>query len=244
MAVDGEAEGALRHRPPGQRGDLLDLFRRGRFLDGALAHHVEAGCAVAHQAADVDHRPQPFDGVQIAAVGLPVPRQAGEDGVLRNVLDGLHHAGQKLAIRFAAGREGHAAVAEQRGGDAVPGDGRHVRIPADLGVQVGVQVDEAGGDRMAAGVDFFDALGGYVAHGNDGVAVDGDIRGERFGAGAVHDGAVADYEIMCHLLALSLTCGMATMLRVPRGRNAAAQRCEQRFWANCWTSASSRRPVG
>ena len=144
VTVDGEAKCALLHRLAGQRHDLLDLLRRRLLLDGAFAHDVEAGRAVSHQAADVDHRPQPLERVEIAAVGLPVPGQASQDRMFRNVLHGLHHAGEELPILVAAGREGDPAVAEQSRGDPVPGDGRHLRIPADLGIEVGVQIDEAG----------------------------------------------------------------------------------------------------
>ena len=77
MAVHGEAECAFLHRLRGERGDLLDFLRRRLLFDGALAHHVEARGAVANQAADVDHRAEAFDGIEVAAVGLPVPRQAG-----------------------------------------------------------------------------------------------------------------------------------------------------------------------
>ena len=137
MAVHRETECAFLHRLRGERGDLFDFLRRRLLFDGALAHHVEARGAVANQAADVDHRAEAFDGIEVAAVGLPVPRQAGQDGVPRDVLHGLHHAGEELAVLLAARRKGNAAVAEQGGGDAVPGDRGHVRIPADLGVEVG-----------------------------------------------------------------------------------------------------------
>ena len=45
--------------------------------------------------------------------------------------------------------EAEAAVAQHHRGDAVPAGDRAVRVPADLGVVVGVQVDEAGRDDQA-----------------------------------------------------------------------------------------------
>ena len=196
MPVHGEAQGAFAHGLARHLGDLLDLFRRCLLLDGAFAHDVEAGGAVAHQAADIDHGAKALDGVEVAAVGLPVPRQAREDGVLRNVLHRLHHAGEEFAVFAAAGREGDAAVAEQGGGDTMPGDRGHVRIPADLGVEVRVQIDEARRDGLPAGVDFLAPVAGNFAHGGDGVAIDGNVAFERRAAGAIDDDTVANYEIV------------------------------------------------
>ena len=198
MPVHGEAERPLGNGRACQRRDLADFVFGGLFLDGALAHHMEPRGAVPHQPADVDHRLQAFDGIQVAAVGLPIPRQAGEDGVLGNVLDGLHHAGKELPVLLAAGRERDAAVAEQGGGDAMPSHRRHMRIPADLRIQMGVQVDEAGRDDEALGVDFFLANALHFANGGDGTAVDGDVACDRRTAGAIDDGAVADDQVMSH----------------------------------------------
>ena len=111
----------------------------------------------------------------------------------RDVLHGLHHAGEELAVLLAARRKGNAAVPEQGGGDAVPGDRRHVRIPADLGVEVGMQVDEPRRHGMAGRVDFLAPLAADFADGADGVAVDGDVAFERLVAGAVDNGSVADH---------------------------------------------------
>ena len=199
MPIHGEAQGALGHGRARQGGDLADFVLGGLFLDGALAHHVEARRAVPHEAADVDHRLQAFDGVQIAAVGFPIPGQAGEDGVLRNVLDGFHHAGEELPVLRPARGEGDAAVAEQGGGDAMPGHRRHVRIPADLGIEMGVQIDEAGRDGMAGGVDLLLAGLRHCADRGDRIAVNGDVNFLGRIARAVHDEAVADYQIMSQL---------------------------------------------
>ena len=64
---------------------------------------------------------------------------------------------------------------------------------ADLGVEVGMQVDEARRHGMAGGVDFLAALAADFADGADGVAVDGDVAFEGLVARAVDDGAVADH---------------------------------------------------
>ena len=155
-----------------------------------MSHDVEPHGAVTHHAGHVDRRGHRVQGVEVFAVGLPVPRQPGQDGFSRDVLHGLHHFGEKLPVGGLAGREGDAAVAEQGGGDAVPGDGRQHRIPADLRVEVGVQVNKSRRDREPVGADLLLASAVHFADGGDGVAVDGDIRGKRFGTRAVDDLAV------------------------------------------------------
>ena len=75
-------------------------------------------------------------------------------------------------------------------------DGRQERVPGGLAVVVRVDVDEAGRDQQAAGVDLAPALADVVAHRGDGVAVDGDVGLAARRAGAVDDGAAADHEIV------------------------------------------------
>ena len=50
-------------------------------------------------------------------------------------------------------REPDAAVAHRDAGDAVQRRRRDERVPGDLAVEVGVDVDEARGDEQAVGVD-------------------------------------------------------------------------------------------
>ena len=93
--------------------------------------------------------------------------------------------------------EPEPAVADGDRGDAVPARQRAVRVPEDLGVVVGVQIDEAGGDVHAPGVDDLGGLagvdpadGGDDAEGEvlffeDGALFDVDFGvGEEFAAGA------------------------------------------------------------
>ena len=62
-------------------------------------------------------------------------------------------------------RERHTAVAEEHRGHAVPAARRHHRVPTDLGVEVGVQIDESRRHDTAGGVD---------------------LRGESFGRGDLY----------------------------------------------------------
>ena len=91
--------------------------------------------------------------VEVLAVRLPVPAQPGHDALGRDVLDRLHQPRQELAVLGLAGREGDAAVAHHDRGDAVPAGRGRQRVPADLRVEMSVDVDEAGRDQRALGVD-------------------------------------------------------------------------------------------
>ena len=86
---------------------------------------------------------------------------------------------QLLAAR-AHRREADAAVAHDDRGDAVPARRREQRIPADLAVVVGVDVDEAGRDQQPVGVDRAPGRSaGQIADLGDDAVVDRDVGGPR-----------------------------------------------------------------
>ena len=66
---------------------------------------------------------------EILTVGLPIPRQSGENGVFGYVFDSFHHAGEKFSILFLARRESHSAIAEERSSDTVPGNWSEEWVP-------------------------------------------------------------------------------------------------------------------
>ena len=73
-----------------------------------------------------------------------------------------------------------------------------MRVPADLGVKVGVQVDEARRHREAVSIDLPLALGVDLADLDDLVTVDGDIGAEWLGSCSVDDRTAPDNEVMAH----------------------------------------------
>ena len=198
VAVGREPDGAAVDRLAHQSRHLALLVDRRVLLDAAFAHHEVAQRPVSDHARDVDAGAEAFDGVQVAAVVHPVPGQARQDRLARDVLDGLHHAGEKLAVLGSAGREGDAAVADQRRRDAVAGDRGDVRIPADLRIEVRMQVDEAGRDGQALSVDFASALGAHLADGRYRTVVDGNVARYGLAAKAVDDMATPDHKFMRH----------------------------------------------
>ena len=71
----------------------------------------------------------------------------------RHALDPAEHLQQPADVVGLGRREGEPAVAGEHGGDAVPRRRRRGRLEVQLGVVVGVDVDEPGGDVEPVGVD-------------------------------------------------------------------------------------------
>src|SRR5439155_5323265 len=87
------------------------------------------------------------------------------------------------------GGEAEPAVADDDRGDAVPARQRAVRVPVDLGVVVGVEVDEAGGDDAAVGVEHpLGVLGVEAPDTGHAAVADAEV-----GPPARHPGAVDDH---------------------------------------------------
>ena len=108
----------------------------------------------------------------------------------------LHEADQPVVLVRRDGREADPAVAHDDGGDTVPERWGEQRVPGDLSVEVGVDVDEAGRDEQAVGVDLITAAVGHFADDRDEAVIDRDISVSGRCAGAVDDESVADYQVM------------------------------------------------
>ena len=199
-AAGREAERTGCHRLLEKRRHGVDVvgLRRLR-VETTLAHHVGAQRAVADEPAGVGSLRHPVErGVELA-VRLPVPRQAAEDRIPWDVLDALHHLGEVGAILWPARRERDAAVPEYDARDAVPATRRGDRVPRQLGVEVGVDVDEAGRDDRAGGVDVAPArLVDRRLDGRDAIARDRDVAAVWRRAGAVDDDASANHDVVAH----------------------------------------------
>src|SRR5262249_49398649 len=157
-ARSGEAECAC---GDGFGDDIVhsgDGLGAGRFVVQAFpTHRPVAHGTMAHQTADVHAFWYGVQSLQIFAIGLPLPRHPGNDGVRWDVLDRFHQVCHVLAVLRAAGCERASTVAHHHRSDAMPAGRRCDRVPENLRVQVGVDVDESWGDDVSLGVD--DALG-------------------------------------------------------------------------------------
>ncbi len=166
-----------------------------RHLAGPLcAHHPAADGAVADQEAGVDAQIA-LEPSEVLAEGGPVPVDPVFEGDQRHAFDLGHHPADVVVVLLLDRGEGESAVSGDHRGDAVQvGRGRR-RVPEQLGVVVGVGVDDPGGDDESGGIE----LGGpgllHGADGDDHPVLDPDIGQEAGGAGAVDDGAVADHVV-------------------------------------------------
>ena len=202
--VQEGAGGREAERPGGQRlvdhghhgGDVLS---GGRILvERPLAHRRYPDGTVADHATDVEPLGQRSQIGQVLAVGFPVPGEAVEDALGGNVLDRLHHLGEELpTVRCDRGK-GDAAVAQHDRGDAVPARRTAQRVPGQLGIEVGVDVDEAGRDDQPVGVQLPPGGAFHPSDLDHAVAVDRHIGGRRRYTGAIDDGSSSDHQVIRH----------------------------------------------
>ena len=139
------------------------------------------------------------DGVAVAGVVVPRPRHVVDQRVGRHVLDEREHVGDRDALLVGDREQRQRAVAHQRGRDAVLRLRVARRVPEHLRVEVRVEVDEAGGDDGAGGVELGFAVGGEARRRSRrcGRRAPGRRPCDAGTAGAVDDGAAADEEITC-----------------------------------------------
>lgn len=181
----------------------VELGGPGLSADRVGAHDVPAQGAVADHEPGVDGDP-PFEGVEVFAEGGPGPVDAFLQGLEGHPFDLGHHAAGVVGVVGPVGverGEGEPAVPTGDGGDAVVHGRGGVRVPEELGVVVGVGVDEAGGEHESGGVLRGHGLLGEVAGlGDDGDApvADAEVGDVRGSTGAVHDGRSAD-EVVEHV---------------------------------------------
>ena len=104
-----------------------------------------------------------------------------------------------VVVVGAARRDGEAAVAGGDGGDAVQRRRVAERVPGELRVVVGVDVDDARRDHQAVGVDHLvGRLAREPADGGDAPVADRDVGDLPGQAGAVDDEAAADQQVVGH----------------------------------------------
>ena len=161
-----------------------------------LAHDEVPHRTVRDVARDVGAVAARVDHVEVVREGFPLtPRHPDRQRRAGDVLDPFHHVDEGFVIGWAHGREAHTAVAQHDGRDAVGGRRLEGVVPRDLAVVVGMEIEEAGGDDRAVGVDLPAAPSVDRTDLDDGVAVDGDVAGERRGSGAVDDGAASNDDV-------------------------------------------------
>ena len=162
-----------------------------------------------------------LDGVEVLRERLELPRDAGVERRRVHVLDLLQRVGDEAAILGPGGGDGEPAVAGDHRGDPVVARRRERRVPEHLGVEVGVDVDEPGGDDLPGGLDD----GGVRVLGDEVLAdADDHAIGKRHvgttagGTGAVHDSSPTDHSDITHVIMFAPRSAAAGSRRCVRSR--------------------------
>ncbi len=173
-------------------------------VGGGLAHDMAADGAVAHQERRVDGEVA-VEPVEILAVAGPVPRHPLLERSERHPLDLLHHASQVVDVLGMDRRQGEPAVAGDDAGHAVEVRRRRPGVPEQLGVVVGVGIDETGAHDHPLGVDGLGCVLGDVTDLDDAAVAHSDIGSTAGSSRAVDHRSTTNDEIQHDVNSENLT---------------------------------------
>jgi hypothetical protein len=191
----GEPGGAGAQRGPQLGGHRGEILVGGGLLERSLAHGEGAERRVTDRRGVVQPLGQPVERVEVLGEGLPGPGDALGHGLPGDVLGPFEAAHDECFGPPAGGGEREPAVAHHHAGHPVPARRHAEVVPEELGVHVGVGVDEARCDHQAVGVDLLAPRPLDVAHFDDPVADHGDVALAARRARTVDDGPAAHDEI-------------------------------------------------
>src|SRR5688500_9397287 len=134
---------------------------------------------MAYQYPDVD--PQAVvDCIEVLRYSFPAPLGAGTQRLNGDRLDAGEHLSEGVLVVGPGGCEGEATVAHDDTGHTVVAGGGAEGVPGDLGVVMGMVVDEARGDSEAGGVDGPMGGAGRLADLHDLAILHGDVASKRW----------------------------------------------------------------
>ena len=189
------ADGTGFHRVADERGHAPALLGRRGTLDSRAAHRPEADRRMADERRDVDARAGSLERGEIAGEILPCPANAHAQRLDRHPLDEEEQLHKRLAVRGPAGRDRESAVPGDDGRHAVPGRRGGERVPEELAVVVGVEVDEARREDEAGTVDLGRPALRHPTDGDDPVAHDREVTADGLGSRPVAERRAADDEV-------------------------------------------------
>ena len=150
---------------------------------------------MAGEAGDVGTDAVLLQHVEILREALEAPVDAGAQRVERHALDMGQVAHREVAVGGLAGRDGEAAIAEDRRGDAQRRRGIDERVPGDLRVVVGVAVDDAGRERQPVGLHGLAGGPEIRPDRGDFPVPDAEVAVDRLGPRAVVDFRILDDQV-------------------------------------------------
>ena len=174
-----------------QRAHCVEVGGGRLTLGRAIPHRYAANRRVTDKEAGV-RRERAVDAVEIFAEGPPVPRHSRSERSERHALDPGEHAHQVVPVVGTERRDREAAVAADDGRHAVQWGRRQRRVPEHLGVVMRMDVDEAGCDDLALGVDRVRRLLVDLADRRDPAVADSDVGDPAGRPRTVDDRATAD----------------------------------------------------
>ena len=192
----GEAHRAGLQRFGHQLLHLRDLRLGRRALGGVLAQHERAYRRMADEGRDVGHCALALEQAQVVGIALEVPVHPGAQRFQRHAFDVSEIAQREIAVARPARRDGEAAVADHHAGHAQCHRRRRERIPQELRIVVGVQVDDAGGQRQALCVDPAACGAEVLADGGDAAVLHRQVACAGRRAEPVDERCVFDYEVV------------------------------------------------
>src|SRR5215813_13699796 len=151
-----------------------------------------------HQGHQIERGTHAFDGVEVFGECRPRPGYALLQGLHFQPLDPREDVHEGLAVFGLTGGKGQAAVAHDQRRHPVPARRGKQRVPKDLSVVVGMDIDKPGGDGEAVGVDDLARVAADLTDGDDAPAVDGNIAAITLCAGPVIDPAVFHQQVVTH----------------------------------------------
>src|SRR6266852_5080223 len=186
------------HRLVNNAAHLLGLGLGGKASRfGAFkAHGPDHHWRERYERQHIDALWMAVDAIEELGISDPVPRHPGLHGFVRDCLGTRHRQHRAIAQIGLDWREAEAAIADYDRRDAVPARHRAVRVPEELGVIMGVQIDEAGRDVKSARVDhLFGLMRLKVAELGDLAVLDPDIGPVAWHPSAVDDRTASDDQI-------------------------------------------------
>ena len=119
----------------------------------SFAHHIGTNRSVRHMRADIHGELAFAQHVEIVAEAFPAPCDARVERGAGDILDPFHQLDQPVLLTGPHRRETDAAIAHDHRRHAVPAGWRELAVPGRLSIEMGVDVDKAGGDQQAARID-------------------------------------------------------------------------------------------